>query len=201
MTSVREAAQPCVKGAAVRELARWLQTSLGQEESARVVGRVPPEERSGLDPHEFAFGILASRWYPVASVHALFDALLADPDCPAREQLTHEIGRHVVSQTLGGVYELLFRWMATPERYARYAAKLWRSYYDHGTFEVRELGEHASQTTISGWEGHHAFLCELNVVAAAVLYEKMGCKGVEVKRTECVGEGGRACSFRVTWSG
>jgi hypothetical protein len=184
----------------VHHFVRWVSRNVGADVLVRAAKTIPAPRRGGLRPTEMFLGVIASRWYPADAVHALLDALLADEDCPAADALVSEAIGEVMDGTLGGVYRVLFSWMASPSRYAKYAPKLWGSYYADGVMQVTETSDHSSATTISEWEGHHALLCAAHVEAARSIYDRMGCRDVRVRRVSCVSDGAPHCEFAVQWS-
>ncbi len=189
-----------IRGSAVYHFVRWVQDNVGVDVLDRAAERIPRHLRDGIHPGEMVLGILSSKWYRADAIHALLDALLADPDAPTLAQLAREPIEEVMNKTLRGVYRALFSWLATPDRYAKYAAKLWSSYYGDGEFVVvADDDDRGSVTTISQWSGHHPLLCEANLEAARTIYTYMGCVGVEVERNTCVDEGAPTCRYTVRW--
>lgn len=188
-----------IRGSAIHHFVRWVGDNVGVDVLDRAAATIPKPERGGIRPGEMVLGVLSSKWYRADAVHALLDALVADADAPDMDTLTRAPIEHVMNETLGGVYRALFTWMATPSRYAKYATKLWASYYGDGTIEVVEDGDRGSTTTITDWPGHHPFLCRAHVEAARAIYTHMGCEGIEVSRESCVADGAPCCRFSVRW--
>jgi len=90
--------------------------------------------------------------------------------------------------------------MATPERYARHAGKLWSSYYDTGRFTVTPAADgFGAVAVVRDFRSHHPFLCDLNWGAAIAIYEALGCESVECERTSCVAQGADECRFATRW--
>ena len=185
---------PRIKGAAFREFLRWYAPRFPDRLAA--VARDLPDVR--LDPDKDGAGVLASSWYSAASVHATIDALLAGLASRQRAELARGAGRATLERTLTGVYRLLFQIMATPERYARHAQRLWDGYYDTGTITI-DVGPGRAESRIAGWAAHHPFICEMHVHAAACIYENMRLEGVVSNRRECVALGGTVCRIETTW--
>lgn len=200
MTSSRHG-EGRIKGAAFREFLRWLESDFGKERVVAVARALPEETLGVLDPEGEALGVLSASWYPAAAVHALLDGLVGDLDAAERDRIAGEGARAVMRTTLRGVYKLLFDWMATPKRYAKFSGKLWGSYYDSGEFDVAMPDATTAVCTIRDWRGHHGFICDLNREAAAAIYEAMGCRDVRVQRVECVDRGDPHCRFVTRWSG
>jgi hypothetical protein len=90
--------------------------------------------------------------------------------------------------------------LVSPSLYAKFATKMWQSYYDSGDFKVI-IAENAQSAdcTIGNWDGHHPFVCDMNISAATAIYLAMGQKGVSTQRVACIGEGGPRCRYITTW--
>jgi predicted hydrocarbon binding protein len=102
--------------------------------------------------------------------------------------------------TLHGVYKAIVRAFISPTLYAKFATKLWQSYYDSGDFKVVIADNGLSaDCTIHNWSGHHPFVCDMNIAAATAIYEAMGQKRVSTQRVACMGEGGPLCRYITTW--
>ena len=183
----------------MREFLLHAEATLPRERLDAAIARFAGRGDHGFDRARPAFGVVASRWYDAGQLHALLDALVESLEPAARERLIQGGARAVMDATLRGIYKLLFDWMATPDRYARFAPKLWASYYDGGTFLVEPLDPHAARCTICGWHSHHPVICELNRAAAAAIYEAMGCRGVTVERQRCLGDGDACDEFITRW--
>jgi predicted hydrocarbon binding protein len=98
------------------------------------------------------------------------------------------------------LYRVLFEWMATPERYAKYGPKPWSTYYDSGevTIELQPDGLRAL-AFIRNWRSHHPLICELNRGAGVEVYAAMGCREVTNERARCVSRGDPHCRFITRW--
>lgn len=191
-----------IKGAAFREFVAFYEQELGRARLLALVERIPSAQRQALDlaADRESLGILSSRWYEAASIHALLDAILAGLDPDHRRESIHRAADAVMQGTLRGVYRVLFEWLATPDRYARFADRLWRSYYDSGDMHVVQETPERAVCTIRAWASHSAQLCDMNAAAAGSIYRAMGCTDVVVARSHCVAQGASECRFVTTWS-
>jgi hypothetical protein len=188
------------KGVAFKELLLWLDKRLGRESLLQALAGVPPECKGIVWLDADNFGILPSSWYPLPCVHRLLDGLTASMTRQVRFNLAQEAARVVMDVTLHGIYKAVVRAFVSPTLYAKFATKLWRSYYDSGDFKViiAEDG-HSADCTIRNWSGHHTFVCDMNITAATAIYEAMGQKGVSTQRVACIGEGGPMCRYVTSW--
>jgi len=189
-----------IKGAAFREFLIWYAARNGDAALGEMANRVDPEWRASLDPERAALGVLASQWYEAPLVHALLDALTSDLTRDERAAVATEASRAIMNRMLRGIYKTLFQLMATPSRYQRFGPKLWDAYYDSGTFRIDMPDDKTAICTVTKWDAHHPFICDLNCAAAPPVYEMMGCKSVRVIRTECVSLGGTRCEFVTNWT-
>lgn len=196
MGAVRD---PRVKGIAFREFVRWYEQTHGHDALRRAWQSLPDPLRAQLDPERECFGLLAGSWYPIAIVTRLLESITQGLDPKARTTLLRHGIEHTLDVALSGVYRTLFDTLMTPEREARYAQKIWSSFYDTGELEGRILGPGRSEHVVKNWDGHHPLLCELTLWALSLIHERMGCKDVKVRRTSCLRDA-PMCRFAISWA-
>jgi hypothetical protein len=191
-----------IKGAAFGEFLAWYQREFGRERLAATTQVIPIHVRNELelDLNRESLGILSSRWYPSDSIQILLDVIFASIEATRRSEMMERAADAVMQATLKGVYRVLFTWLATPERYARFADRLWRSYYDSGVMQVEQSGPTRAVCTVRDWHSHHPRICDINRAAAASIYRAMGCDGVVTRRECCVSDGAAECRFVTTWA-
>jgi len=188
------------KGIAFKELLTWLDKRLGREQLKEALALLPQECKDIISLEADNFGILSSSWYPLPCVHKLLDALTDSMTRQKRFELAQEAARAVMDATLHGIYKGVVRAFVSPTLYAKFATKLWRSYYDSGDFKVIIADDgQSADCTISNWGGHHPFVCAMNITAATAIYEAMGQKGVSTQRIACTGERESLCRYITTW--
>jgi hypothetical protein len=179
-----------------REFVLWSEQRNGHAWFAERVARMPTWMQSDLEVTARGLGIVGARWYPDITVHALLDLLLDGFTPGQRHALARESAKHGVDAAFRGVFRLVFSWVFTPERYAAHAPKLWSSYYDSGELSiVPTAGGLGAIATISGWDTHHPFICELHRAATLSLYEAMDCRNVSCVREACVSDGASECQL------
>jgi hypothetical protein len=188
------------KGVAFKELLVWLDRKLGRDKLLHAITRLPPEYQGIITLDTANFGILSSSWYPLPCVHKLLDGMTSGMSRQERYLLAQEASRVVMDITLKGIYKAVVRAFVSPTLYAKFATKLWQSYYDSGDFRViiSENGQSAD-CTIRNWGGHHWFVCDMNVTAATAIYQAMGQVGVASERLSCIAEGAPYCRYVTTW--
>ena len=188
-----------IKGAAFREFLRWYSNEYSHERLVAALVAAGSRVDDTLERESPLLGVLANAWYSSTTVHALLDELTRGFAPEERATLAERASEAVMAATLHGVYKALFRLMATPERYAKYAPRVWTTYYDSGTVNI-DLSGNRAESTIRNWSAHHPFMCELNRGAAGAIYRAMGCQNVQVKRIACIESGAPECRFVTTWS-
>ena len=188
-----------VRGTALREALRWHSQDDDTVLSA-LYEQLPTRAQEALDRHAPFLGVIPAGWYDTATVDIVLDRIARVHPSRSLESFADALAEAIMSATLTGIYRKLFKWMATPARYAKYCDRMWRLYYDSGRMEVEldEAGKSAS-CTISGWGGHSPTLCELNRAAANELYRAMGLGQVGTTRTACVSDGDPSCCFVTRW--
>jgi hypothetical protein len=186
----------CIRGAAFCEFIRWYERQLGASGFAARLTEMPDWMRQDLDLARPALGIAADIWYPDVTVHRLLDLLLAGLTPGQRHALALQGATHAMEVALGGVFGMMFAWIATPALCAQYGNRLWRSYFDSGELSIESSEDGlGAVSTVRNWATHHPFLCELHRGSALALYRAMKCKDVSSQRVACVSDGGSECSF------
>lgn len=198
MTTGRKAGR--IKGAAFREFLIWYARKEGQVRLDAHLAACPTELQDQLSAGKPGLNVLASRWYEAHLVHALLDEVARGRNRIELRELATAGSQAVMNATLRGLYRVLFEWMASPDRYARYAGKLWEAYYDSGEFSLTpEASGKGAISIVRNWSSHHPLICELNRGAAIAIYSAMGLEGVTCDRPACVGEGQAECRFITRW--
>jgi hypothetical protein len=113
--------------------------------------------------------------------------------------MARTLAKAVMNGTLRGVYGMLFSIMATPERYARHAPRLWSKFYDDGKVAVTVPTPTTMTAVVTEWKGHHPFLCSVVRFARVAALEAMGRTSVS-SEWRCKSEvGGDECVTRLRW--
>ena len=190
---------PSMRGSTFREFVRWYEHTHGRDRALSMYDRLPYHLCVGLNREVEGFGLLPSAWYPMELVHRLLE--MATEGLAPRERIAmvREGARQAVTTTLHGIYQAIYRAVATPELHARYTARVWGLYYNTGVVQGVMVGPNRSERTIQRWTGHHVLLCETTAEALGVMHEMMGLKRVTVARTMCVDRGNPECRFAISW--
>ena len=168
-----------------RELGPWMVRRFGKGPVAEAFASLPVELSRGLDPSLPAFGALPATWYDARIYQHVFDVLLAGRSELDQVSLARDAARTVLDQTLHGIYAKLFQLMASPSLYARYAQKMWDTHYDTGKITIAHRAPNVAAHQVSGWAGHHPFVCAINRQSGVVVYSKMGLENVRFESDRC----------------
>jgi hypothetical protein len=189
-----------VKGAALREFLSWYTVHRQRAPLDGAIAALPAGERAGLVPGAEALGVVPSTWYPSRVTHVLLDAICNEMPTAARGRMVKEATEHVVDRMIRGVYAVLFRMVATPDRYAGQIQRVWGQLHDTGERRVQLQGGCEAESVTRGWAGHHELLCEVASETMGQVFERMGCGDVLVRRTACVARGDADCRTHLRWT-
>jgi len=130
---------PKIKGLAFREFVRWYNTEHGPSVLQASAQALPNDLRAQLDVSRADFGILAGSWYPVVMATTFLEAISRGLSPEQRMEVLRGATDQALGNMLTGVYRSLFEKLVTPERHARYAQNIFRTFYNTGTVvgEVR----------------------------------------------------------------
>jgi hypothetical protein len=123
------------------------------------------------------------------------DLSLAEQNALARDS-----SRALMEATLKGLYRFLFEQLVSPERFAALAPRVWRTYFDSGERRTVVVSKARHDCNVRDWQGHHRFLCLVQMHATTYVYEAAGCRGVATVRVSCVSDGAAECAWTTTWS-
>jgi hypothetical protein len=189
-----------MKGAALWSFFVWYEAQYGAEQRAEDAAALPEHLRPLVDPSREAYGVLASKWYPMELTHALLDQMLTRTPAEELDAMIRRAGPEVMRTQMTGLQRRAFRLLMNPGRYCRYVETIWRQNFDSGDIEVLETGPQEHHGFCRNWRGHHPLVCRLIHTGKEAVYEAMGCKGVTVEITGCISDGDPACSSKVRWA-
>jgi len=189
-----------IRGAAVDEFLAWYARDRDAKRLASAVHALPRELSERVRWDAGAPRLIPFAWYPCELVHGIFDGLLAGLDDAARQQLSRDTADHVMNATLHGVYKAMFKVVVTPALLAKISPRLWRLYYDTGDSTIEIEADNAHRATLSGWKGHHPFLCQVNRFSGEWIYRQLKCQRVRSEQLACAGRGDASCVIVTSWS-
>jgi hypothetical protein len=188
-----------VRGAAVDEFLAWYGRERDLDKLVGAVRSLPADLTSKLRWEAGAPRLIPFAWYPCELIHGLFDQLLRGMDGPERDRLCREVAAHVMSTTLRGVYKAMFKAVVSPGLFAKVSPRLWRLYYDTGESVVTVEADNRHRSELSGWRGHHPFLCDINRLCGEWIYAELKCVDVSSHQLACVGRGDPSCIVLTHW--
>lgn len=186
-----------VKGAMIREFLLWYEARFGRDYAEEALRRTPAKLRERLFADRMALGFVANGWYPSPVLFAVLDAIASRHEEAELSRIIRESDEAIVRRMTKGVYEFLFKMVASPGLYARHIQRAWRLLHTTGTREMTIVSPGVADSVIRDWPGHHRWLCEVVHETMRCVFVAMGCQNVELERTACVSRGDRECRARV----
>ncbi len=184
-------------GTGLRGGVEWFVRTFGPAAGHAVVGRMPPQLRSQLDPHEPGLGVLGARKYSYAFVGELFRAMSVtvkiDEDAFIRDMVNHG-----VDATLNTVGRAILRYAVSPQMICSRAQEMWNTFHDSGRITILSINENEYLAQLSDWPNHDTIVCKIGAEARRRILEKTGLQ-VEVRRERCQSWGHEACTYRARW--
>jgi hypothetical protein len=188
-----------IKGSATLEFLVWCRRDRGDARVREALGRLMREDRAHFDFDHDAYGLLPSMWYPARVMHHALDELTRGLDDAGLADLARRAGKALVDAKMKGLQRVLFTLFVSPEKYCKLVQRAWDLNYDTGRVEQIVLSDTCQDGRVTGWRGHHAFLCRLNGEVKAELFRRMGCKDVRQGPRRCVAAGDKYCGSTLTW--
>lgn len=188
-----------IKGAVIREFVLWHEERFGRERLSLAVRELMSRYPEALEPSREAYGLLASVWYPAPLVHSLLDRLTEGATDAELTRIAEDAANVIMGRTLRGVYRTLFTMVASPDRFQRFGHSLWGQHYDTGRNEIERCDATTHRVRYLDWQGHHPFICRMNMASSLPIYEAMGCRDVRYAIQGCVSRGAPHCENVVRW--
>ncbi len=189
-----------MKGAMLAEYLRWYATRHDSERLAQLIGDSAVCIAAGLTVETPVFGIVSSVWYPAPAFHAVLEAATWGMNDEEKNRLVVEGTEVVTEKMFRGMYEVLFRLLATPERYSTHIQRAWNQLHTSGARELRITKPGEALSFVRSWPAHHPLLCAMVHETTRAVFSRMGIGKVVVRREQCVSKGHHECVARVHWS-
>jgi hypothetical protein len=189
-----------IKGAVFREYIGWLGAALGPRALDEIVARMPVEHRRVFDASHPRLGILAATWYPAGVLHAFLDAIAVGRSDAEVARIATEGSRGALEATLTGVHRALLRVVASPGLHARFAQRLWDTYYEEGIVTSECVSPSEQVIRYRDWKSHHPMLCRITTASDLTVFSLMGLSNVSVEQLCCIREGAPDCAHVVRWT-
>ena len=188
-----------VRGLALKPFVDWYARTRGDSGLQRAFAALSDEDRRRFSPMVAGLGISAATWYPAAAVHQMLDRLLDGLDAPERATLASEAADWMMAETLTGLAGAIVQALVSPGLCALLGPRLWHAFYKEGRVRITPCGPRCHRMEVSGWTGHHPFLCEMNNAAGRSIYRVAGGSAVITERAGCITRGDRACVYIIRW--
>lgn len=195
-----EAAPARVKGLSFRSVLLWYASDKGHDELVRRTREFHPWVADALAIDEPACGVIVNRWYRADVVAALADTITRDVSPREFERIAQGCSEWVARDTIRGLYRVLFDWVATPNRFVKYGARVWANYYDHGSFILHAKGERSIEAVVTDWAAYHPFVFALTRKVVCMMFDNMGCETRDLPAHREEGAQG-VNAFEIAWSG
>lgn len=189
-----------MKGSAIREFALWYEGRHGRDYAASVIDRLPQELEDHVWRDRQGLGLIATDWYPAEVVHAILDAVAECRTDAEMKALLRDASEFTVRRLTRGLYQYLFRMVASPGLYAKHVQKAWRTLHTTGTRRVELTSPGVADSTIEAWPAHHPWLCWLTMETMRSVFGAMGCRDLDLDRIECVSSSGARCRAILRYS-
>ena len=188
-----------IRGAALRPFVNWYATTHGHAGLQRAWAVLSDEDRRRFNPAGPGLGISVAAWYPAAVIHQMLDTLLEGMDAHECTTLASLGADSTLTASLTGFLGVAFRTLVSPRVCKAVGPQLWHAFYSGGHIRINDQGRRCHVMEVTGWTGHHGFLCEMNNAAGRAIYRAAGCATVATEQTACTDRGDRACVYVIRW--
>ena len=188
-----------IRGAALRPFVNWYTDTYGRAGLQRALAILSADDRRCFDVADPGLGISVATWYPAALVHRVLDGLLDGMDPPARTALAASGADQTLAGCLTGYLGTAFRALVSPPVCALVGPRIWHAFYSGGRVRIDTRGRRCHVMEVTGWPGHHAFLCEMNNAAGRAIYRAAGCTAVRTEHAACIAREQPSCVYVIRW--
>jgi hypothetical protein len=185
---------PCIKGVAFRTAFQTFVELYGPDKANAILMRLPQDLRYRIQQGL----IYTGNWYPLEWYNRVYVA--AQEVTGLGLELPLVLSRENIRKDLGRIYAIFIRWMS-PEFVIGRAAKLFSTYYDTGTFVIREVRKGYARGLLTGCYGFNKNLwvgliggCEAALIAS-------GEENIRFNVLTGGGDGDCDMEFEATWGG
>jgi hypothetical protein len=188
-----------IRGAALRPFVDWYAATHGDAGLRRALTVLSDADRRRFNGAARGLGISIAAWYPAAVIHQVLDRLLEGMDARGRATLASQGAENTLTASLTGFVGVAFRALASPHVCALVGPQMWHAFYSGGRVRIDAQGRRCHVMEVSGWAGHHGFLCEMNNAAGRAIYRSAGCRAVTTEHAACINRDDRACVYVIRW--
>ena len=188
-----------IRGAALRPFVRWYAGVHGEAGLNRALSPLSERDRRRFDSSAPGLGIERSSWYPAPLIHQMLDGLLEGLDPAGRRRLSESGADAAIETSLNGILSVAFRIVVSPRVCALVGPQIWNAFYSSGRVRIQALGSRSHRMEVRDWDGHHAFLCQMNNAAGRAIYQAAGCRNVSTEHAACIDRGDDGCAYIIRW--
>ncbi len=180
-----------IKGSVLKARLAFIEKRLGKVGVARIVARLPKEDREILD------GILlAAGWYPFETSERL--TLGISQELGASDDVYKELGRMSADMNLSASQRVYVR-ERDPHGLLKAAASIYRLYYSSGERVYERLGDKKAVLRTTGSETYSREDCLTIVGWHERAITMCGGKNARVKESKCRAKGNECCEYVCEW--
>lgn len=185
--------EPMYKGAGVRSWLTALEALYGAEVARSTLAGGEPALRELIEQKRLS----ASAWYPLAWYRSLHG--VAQRVAGKGPALSREVGAEAMRNDLSGIYRI-FLVVVSPQAIISKSARLFNSFFTHGSATVLESRAGASRVRWEGCEGFDRNLWEDVLGSSEASLALCGAKNIRIRYVEGGRDGDTSAELQVFWS-
>jgi hypothetical protein len=179
-----------IKGGLLRARFLFILLNHGAEVWAKIVARLPAEDRAALDE----IGI--DNWYSLITLDRV-DSAIADELGGNREEVLATLGEFSATSSLSGPFSSLLN--SDIHGFLTQTALIHRSYQDFGTATYEVLSDNSGLLKIDYDDAPPISYCTSGTAYFRRAIELCGAQNARITHTRCAGRGDAICEFYATW--
>lgn len=180
-----------VKGVVILNTREFAIASGGDDAWKRVVARLSPADS------EVMAAVIPVGWYDIGLYDRVNRALAETLGGPP-EQVMEACGRFAAERDLRTIHRLFLR-LANPAYVIERSAGFWSRFQDSGTWSVVREAPNRVHATLHDWGSSDELTCVRLGAYMFRLFQLVGAKNGEMRRTACRARGDAACVFDAHW--
>src|SRR5215216_1238474 len=180
-----------IKGGLLRARFLFIILNHGPDAWARILGRVPEEDRAAL--HE----INIDDWYPLRALDDVDKAIVNELSSESPETVFNQLGEFSATTSLSGPYSSLLN--PDIHSFLQQSALIHRTYQDFGSASYAPRSDTSGVLTIDYETAPPVSFCFSGTAYVRHASEMCGARSARVNHSRCRGRGDAVCEFYVTW--
>jgi len=180
-----------IKGGLLRARFLFIILNHGPDAWARILGRVPEEDRAAL--HE----INIDDWYPLRALDDVDKAIVNELSSESPETVFNQLGEFSATTSLSGPYSSLLN--PDIHSFLQQSALIHRTYQDFGSASYAPRSDTSGVLTIKYETAPPVSFCISGTAYFRHAVEMCGARSARITHTRCRSRGDAVCEFYVTW--